>query len=252
MKKKSKKNNSIAIPVELNVQPSLSTKQADVAIQEFRQKYGSFNSTIENSDLVGNEPSKPLSLVVTEEELTGELPSGYGETIIVMHVRDPHWAWVYWEYSAIERKKLEQELGIFEFAHSEFLLRIVNDTMGYIFDIKLPEGSDNWYVSLNDADCDYRAMFCVSIPSEGVRVLATSSTIHTPKDKASDRLAVVVPGKPVVCVNKSNEAEKEQIVINPDCFTEIPSCRLYDGEVVTSGFIGSSEGLCNSNSESDK
>ena len=67
----------------------------------------------------------------------------------------------------------------------------------YSFEIKLPENCDNWYLSLNDSDCDYYVELCIHIPSLGDEVLATSNSIHLPTDKVSDKIAEWVPAKPV-------------------------------------------------------
>ena len=186
--------NSVAIPVNLNTS-YIKTDEDSQETERLRQKYPQLNTTIENLDIIASS-TKLSSVVITEESLTGELPSEYGETRIVIQARDPHWAWAYWEFSSIEQKKLEVELGAFEFAHTEFLLRVFNKSLNYSFDIKLPENCDNWYLSLNDSDCDYYVELCVKIPSTGTRVLATSEIIHLPTDKVSENIAEWVPAKP--------------------------------------------------------
>ncbi len=190
-------NNSVAIPVNINTKPIKPTDSSDdEMVGLIKNKFSNINSTIENVDLIST-LSTPSSVVITEEELTGELPSEYGETRVVAQARDPHWAWIYWEYSSIERKKLEIQLGAFEYAHTELFLRVFNTSLNYSFEIKLPENCDNWYLSLNDSDCDYYVELCIHIPSLGDEVLATSNSIHLPTDKVSDKIAEWVPAKPV-------------------------------------------------------
>lgn len=190
-------NNSVAIPVNINTKPIKPTDSSDdEMVGLIKNKFSNINSTIENVDLIST-LSAPSSVVITEEELTGELPSEYGETRVVAQARDPHWAWIYWEYSSIERKKLEIQLGAFEYAHTELFLRVFNTSLNYSFEIKLPENCDNWYLSLNDSDCDYYVELCIHIPSLGDEVLATSNSIHLPTDKVSDKIAEWVPAKPV-------------------------------------------------------
>ena len=190
-------NNSVAIPVNINTKPIKPIDSSDdEMVGLIKNKFSNINSTIENVDLIST-LSAPSSVVITEEELTGELPSEYGETRVVAQARDPHWAWIYWEYSSIERKKLEIQLGAFEYAHTELFLRVFNTSLNYSFEIKLPENCDNWYLSLNDSDCDYYVELCIHIPSLGDEVLATSNSIHLPTDKVSDKIAEWVPAKPV-------------------------------------------------------
>ena len=201
--------NSVAIPVNINTKPIIqsdsSEKEDNEMVRLIKSKHSNLNSTIENVDLIGA-ISTPSSVVITEEELTGELPSEYGETRIVAQARDPHWAWIYWEFSSIERKKLEIQLGAFEYAHTELFLRVFNTDLNYSFDVKLPENCDNWYLSLNDSDCDYYVQLCIHIPSLGDEILASSNLIHLPTDKVSEKIAEWVPAKPV----KQEETQTEE------------------------------------------
>ena len=201
--------NSVAIPVNINTKPIIqsdsSAKEDNEMVRLIKSKHSNLNSTIENVDLIGA-ISTPSSVVITEEELTGELPSEYGETRIVAQARDPHWAWIYWEFSSIERKKLEIQLGAFEYAHTELFLRVFNTDLNYSFDVKLPENCDNWYLSLNDSDCDYYVQLCIHIPSLGDEILASSNLIHLPTDKVSEKIAEWVPAKPV----KQEETQTEE------------------------------------------
>ncbi len=237
--------NSVAIPVNLKINQPISEES-----ERILQKYPQLNTTIENVDIVGNSP-KLSTVVITEESLTGELPSEYGETRIVIQARDPHWVWAYWEFSSIERKKLEIELGAFEYAHTQLFLKVFNKSLDYTFEILLPENCDNWYLSLNDSDCDYFVQLCIKIPTTGVKVLATSQTIHLPTDKVSENLAEWVPANPpkeeeknIELLNESEPKEiskselKERIeiidnfelhkVIDSDSKTELPSISSSD------------------------
>ena len=72
--------NSVAIPVNINTKPIIPNDSSDKEDEVVRlSKHSNLNSTIENVDLIGA-LSTPSSVVITEEELTGELPSEYGET----------------------------------------------------------------------------------------------------------------------------------------------------------------------------
>lgn len=186
--------NSVAIPVNLKINHNNSDEISEET-ERLSQQYPHLNTTFENVELIAAMP-KLSSVVITEESLTGELPSEYGETRIVVQARDPHWAWAYWEFSSLEQKKLEVELGAFEYAHTQLFLKVFNIDLNYSFEILLPDKCDNWYLSLNDSNCDYYVQLCIKIPSLGFKVLATSETIHLPTDKVSDNLAEWVPAKP--------------------------------------------------------
>ncbi len=212
--------NSVAIPVVLKTKKINSDEVITQETEELRQKYPQLNTKLENIDIVGNSP-KLSSVVISEESLTGELPSEYGETRIVIQARDPHWAWAYWEFSSIEQKKLEIELGAFEYAHTQLFLKVFNKTLNYSYDIKLPENCENWYLSLNDSDCDYYVQLCIKIPTTGVKVLATSQTIHLPTDKVSENLAEWVPANP------PKEKENNEL-LNESEHKEISKSELKD------------------------
>jgi hypothetical protein len=185
-------SNSVAIPVNINTVLVKPDKNSEELEKRIRQKYSQLTTKIENIDIVTSQPVLS-SVVISEESLTGELPAEYGDTRIVIQARDPHWAWVYWEYSTIEQKKLEVELGAFEYAHTSLFLKVFNVTYDYSFEIDLPEKCDNWYLSLNDSNCEYYVQLCIRIPSVGVRILATSQIIKLPNDKVSENLAEWVP-----------------------------------------------------------
>ena len=205
--------NSVAIPVNLKINHNNSDEISEET-ERLSQQYPHLNTTFENVELIAASP-KLSSVVITEESLTGELPSEYGETRIVIQTRDPHWAWAYWEFSSLEQKKLEVELGAFEYAHTQLFLKVFNINLNYSFEIILPENCDNWYLSLNDSDCNYYVQLCIKIPSSGYRVLATSEIIHLPTDKVSDNLAEWVPAKPPKEERKAEElSDSEQEKIN--------------------------------------
>ena len=203
--------NSVAIPVNLKTKPIKPNESSDDDNGGLiNKKFSNLNTKFENVDLIDTS-SIPSSVVITEEELTGDLPSEYGETRIVAQARDPHWAWVYWEFSSIERKKLEIKLGTFEYAHTGLFLRVFNTSLNYSFEVKLPEKCDNWYLSLNDSNCDYYVQLCIHIPSLGEEVLATSNPIHLPTDKLSENLADWVPAKPAINEEKSIEEDNSEL-----------------------------------------
>ncbi len=245
--------NSVAIPVNLKINHNNSDEISEET-ERLSQQYPHLNTTLENVELIAASP-KLSSVVITEESLTGELPSEYGETRIVVQARDPHWAWAYWEFSSLEQKKLEVELGAFEYAHTQLFLKVFNIDLNYSFEIILPDNCDNWYLSLNDSNCDYYVQLCIKIPSLGFKVLATSETIHLPTDKVSDNLAEWVPAKPPK--EESNEelkdSESKEISDNElkeriEIIENFELHKIIDSELkVESPSVGSSDELLKKN-----
>lgn len=216
--KKTDISDSVAIPVVLNTKPKAVSEGSEDLANCFRKKFAPLNSTMEKLEIF-DVPVQTAAVVISEDELTGELPEEYGETRIVIQVRDPHLAWIYWEFSSRERKKLERKLGVFEFAHSEMFIRIFNETKHYSFEIKLPKDCNNWYAALDDSNCDYYVQLCLHTPSLGNIVLATSRTAHTPTDRVSDKMAKWVAPRPV--------AAPSDLVV-----TEDGSCSSGEREII--------------------
>ncbi len=134
---------------------------------------------------------------VPESELSGEIPEDYGETQIVLQVRDPHWAHAYWQLPQAELKRLEMEVGIFEFAHSNLILRLHNVSDGISHNIRLTEGARNWYIHLERAMTVYQVELGLQSPTEGYTFIALSNLVQTPPDRVAKDWATLpeVPHK---------------------------------------------------------
>lgn len=127
--------------------------------------------------------------VVTAEEL----PESYGDNKVVLMVRDPHWAYVYWE---INSRKVAEARGRLksEFDQSKLILRVYDITgiefSGFnahsFFDIEIPNVLGNWYVHLGRPN----RTFCIDIgyrnQEGGIFSLSRSNNITSPRDTFSE------------------------------------------------------------------
>jgi hypothetical protein len=126
---------------------------------------------------------------LTEEEL----PEGYGDNRVVLMVRDPYWAYAYWEINS--RKVEEAKRGLkSEFDQSRLILRVYDVTgidfdgtnAHSFFDIEVPNLLGNWYVNLGRPN----RSFCLDIgyrkPDGGIFVLSRSNRITSPRDRLSE------------------------------------------------------------------
>ncbi|MEK7851842.1 MAG: DUF4912 domain-containing protein [Deltaproteobacteria bacterium] len=127
--------------------------------------------------------------VITEEEL----PESYGDNKVVLMVRDPHWAYVYWEINsrkvAEARSRLESD-----FDHSRLILRVYDITgiefnggnAHSFFDIEIPNVLGNWYVHIGRPN----RTFCIDIgyrnQEGGIFSLSRSNKITSPRDSFSE------------------------------------------------------------------
>jgi hypothetical protein len=159
--------------------------------EERSKKHASLKTTMEIPVFAA--PSPETAIPVDEEDLTGDLPTDYGETKIVVQVRDPHWAHAYWQIPKSELKRLELEVGIFEFAHSHFVLRVHNVTEGFTHDFKLSENARSHYFYLNKANTVYQAELGLQSPTEGYSFIALSNLVQTPPDTVASVWAIPVP-----------------------------------------------------------
>lgn len=110
------------------------------------------------------------------------LPERYNDTRVVLLIRDPEWAYVYWD---INREKLEE---IRKSPHYEgFFLRVYEyrgevlskETLIDYFDIAVGEEDTSRYINLAGRGNDYRVEIIASVLHKE-KSLALSNSIHSP------------------------------------------------------------------------
>lgn len=185
---------AVAIPVNLAHDEKKTSDLAEKIESDRRRRHASLKTTMEIPVLSAS-PSASTA-PVSENELTGDLPEYYDETRLVLQIRDPHWAYAYWELPPVERKRLELEVGIFEFAHSHYILRLHNVTRGHTQEIKLTENARNWYIYLEDSRCVYQVELGLQSPTEGYTFIALSNLVQTPADRVAEQWAPPVAPQP--------------------------------------------------------
>ncbi|MCX5751282.1 MAG: DUF4912 domain-containing protein [Candidatus Saganbacteria bacterium] len=124
------------------------------------------------------------------------LPGGYGDTKIVLMVRDPYWLYTYWEINSSEADRIKAEIGEEVFIGSKLILRVYDITgvsftginsHGF-FDIEISSYIGNWYIQVGRpnrafiVDIGYRT-------SDGRFILlARSNAVMTPRDQYSEEI----------------------------------------------------------------
>jgi hypothetical protein len=106
----------------------------------------------------------------------------YNETSVRLLVRDPSWAFAFWEIAANEGLGLHDEEG-----HAGLFLRVFEMSDGELgeakresFDIPVSKDDSQWYINLPKPKSSYRIELCVR--QEGkVRVLARSRSVAVPR-----------------------------------------------------------------------
>jgi len=119
---------------------------------------------------------------------SGELPRAYGCDRILLLLRDPWWAFTYWEITPATRVHALRALGA-EAEGARELLRVYDvtfitftgDNAWQSFDVELPPGADHWYLNVGRP----AASFCVEIglatPGGRFLPLARSNVVTTPR-----------------------------------------------------------------------
>ncbi len=120
------------------------------------------------------------------------IPAGYDETKVVLMVRDPHWAFAYWD---IKKAKAGEIRSYSDF--ESLLLRVCevdteelsySDTISS-FDIPIQFTDKSWYIYLPDEDRSY--FLELSFKAGGrYQVVSRSNIIRTPRETMSECGAV--------------------------------------------------------------
>ncbi|MFW6313711.1 MAG: DUF4912 domain-containing protein [Spirochaetota bacterium] len=112
-----------------------------------------------------------------------ELPESYNETRVVLMLRDPSWAFAYWDLSDAERHEFQRSetfegliLRVFSMDEPETRLEAARQQ----FDIPVTLLDSRWYINLPDQETLYRLGLYASVDG-AERRLAVSNLIVVPR-----------------------------------------------------------------------
>ncbi|OYQ64066.1 Rho termination protein [Pseudanabaena sp. SR411] len=132
---------------------------------------------------VGSEETEEnLESLAAIDQSIGDLPSGYGESRIVLLPRDPQWAYVYWDVPNSQKEELRRQGG------QQLALRLYDATdvnLDYQTPNNLQEyNSDElareWYLPIPISDRDYVAELGYRCADGRWLVLTRSKVVHVP------------------------------------------------------------------------
>ncbi len=154
----------------------------------------------------GNNPSvrvEEAKFEVGEEEVPApiegpQLSQRYNETRAVLMVRDPHWAYAYWDVEDAQAARARKDAGF-----EQLVLRVQDLQPASSFDIPIQWSDFSWYIYLPNQDADY-LLELGYLASGKFRLLARSNTVHTPRES--------ITGDP------PDEAESLFLGISPEVF----------------------------------
>jgi len=185
--------------------------------------------------LGSEETEENLEPLAAIDKSMGDLPSGYGESRIVLLPRDPEWAYVYWDVPHSQKEELRRQGG------QQLALRLYDATdvnLDYQTPNNLQEyNSDElareWYLPIPISDRDYVAELGYRCADGRWLVLTRSKVVHVPPVFQSDWVEdnfITVPWDQtlkgqtfftLVPPSKKTELEtKESVTDNTDNFSD--------------------------------
>lgn len=115
-----------------------------------------------------------------------DVPAEYGDTKVVLLVRDPEWVFAYWELNDETRARY----GIPRSGHSKRLvLRVYNVTgrrwpeenAQYFFDIDVGPYANNWYIRVPESDAAWVAELGIFEETGEYVPIVASNVVRTPR-----------------------------------------------------------------------
>ncbi len=131
-----------------------------------------------------------------QEKQVYSIPEKYNDTRIVLLLRDPLWAYTYWDLNDKELAKMKEEL-FFE----GFFLRVFElsskktskedsfsqDNIIDYYDIPVDEKDDSWYINLGKTGRHFGIQLC-SVIHGNVSVLSKSNVIKSPRGFVAEHI----------------------------------------------------------------
>lgn len=134
-----------------------------------------------------------------------DLPTKYNETIIRLLLQSPMCMYVYWEVSEDTIKNFSNHFSNYD--NCIPILRIVNITENYSYEIPIDPYANNYYIHVEDTNCEY-------IVELGRKYKDSFSNIYT-----SNKVTVPKPAP--------HQTEEEIIFKNYICLSSTKKIKLY-------------------------
>jgi uncharacterized protein len=152
------------------------------------------NSNLESKEIVeatkfdlGSEEPTAAAMAAVDQSL-GDLPSGYGESRIVIMPRDPQWGYVYWDISNSAKESLRYQGGqqlalrLYDVTDIDLNSQAPNNVQEYHCD----ELAREWYLPIPISDRDYVVEIGYRCADGRWLVLSRSADVHIPPTYPSD------------------------------------------------------------------
>ncbi|MBI3291599.1 MAG: DUF4912 domain-containing protein [Elusimicrobia bacterium] len=114
------------------------------------------------------------------------LPDTYGEDVLVLLPRDPHWMFAYWELTEALWQECALRWGAEIVQHSERVLRVHAVTENRFFDITITPVANNWYIQVDQPGRSYCVELGLKTADGRFFCLLRSNVVHLPLGQVSD------------------------------------------------------------------
>src|SRR4030042_545660 len=138
------------------------------------------------------------------------IPPRYNETRAVLMVRDPHWAYAYWDVEDAQAARVRRDAGF-----EQLVLRVQDLQPASSFDIPIQWSDSSWYIYLPNQDADYQLELGY-LASGKFRLLARSNQVRTPResiagDAPQESESLFLGGSPEAFAGPSSAMSSEAI-----------------------------------------
>ncbi|WP_035985317.1 DUF4912 domain-containing protein [Leptolyngbya sp. KIOST-1] len=133
-------------------------------------------------------PAPSVEVLASVDDGLADLPSGYGESRIVLMPRDPQWAYAYWDIPNTHKDELRRQGGsrlalrFYDVTDIDFYSQAPHSLQQYECD----EMAREWYLPIPVSDRDYVAEIGYLCNDGRWLVLARSLPVHIPPVYPSD------------------------------------------------------------------
>ncbi|OGW81256.1 MAG: hypothetical protein A3G33_06685 [Omnitrophica bacterium RIFCSPLOWO2_12_FULL_44_17] len=186
----SKASQTSSVPdIELKKKPQTAGK---TIFLDQSQTGASEASSPTSSGMIKKEGLSAQKSSVPQSASLENLAFSYNQTKLVLIVRDPVWAYSYWDFSGETWDQMMMLLrarpGVLR-----TVLRVYDITgidwkgnnANHYYDFEILLDAKNWYLQLNHPDREWIADLGLIDPESNLYVIARSNRIHTPRDRPS-------------------------------------------------------------------
>jgi len=146
-----------------------------------------WQAPVEPGQVLPQREEVAVSVLPREEEFV--FPRSYGETRVVLLVRDPWWLHAYWEVTPQKENEMRRRLGEDLYNRSKTILRVYDVTdiifdgtnAHSYFDIEIKGGADNWYIDVERPNRSWCVDIGILTPEEKFHLFSRSNTVRTPR-----------------------------------------------------------------------